>query len=364
MLMLIFGTRPEAIKLGPVAAELKLLGCQLNIVCTGQHSDLLRGTPAESDLAGATSLGLASDGSVLRWLRGAERALAGPTGPLSGIVVVQGDTMSALAGARAAAEKGLVLAHVEAGVRSHRLTEPWPEEGFRVEIDRLADWYYAPTSTAFANLLAEGAPLTRIITTGNSVVSALARYAAATPKPPSDHCLVTMHRREWLEREGFMGVLDALQAAAREHPAARFIWPMHPAVAQRVGLMRAWFETMPSNFMVVAPLPYREAISVLSHAFGVLTDSGGLVEEAATLGVPSVQLRNVSDRPEAIEVGVSQLCPPTADGVMQGVAALCGGAFPRCPTVVYGGVDSAAKVARHLASLDAASTVPTPLEVN
>lgn len=349
MITCIFGTRPEAIKLGPVVAQLFGLGKQVRVLCTGQHASLLAGTPAETDLAFAESLGLASDGVVMKWLHRAERELTPKLAEQPSVVMVQGDTMSALAGARAAAELGAVLAHVEAGVRSKRMDEPWPEEGFRVEIDRLADWYFAPTTTAYANLIAEGRQPHRIAVTGNSVVSALERYTGAKPQPPSDHMLVTLHRREFLSGPSFVGVLDALAAAAADHPAARFIWPMHPAVAPKAA---RWLQSLPNNLLVVEPLRYREAALTLSHSFGVLTDSGGLIEEAATLGVPSVQLRNVSDRPEAIEVGVSRLEPPTPEGVYRAVQALTTGALPRRPTDVYGSVDAASVIARAIAKLD------------
>jgi len=321
------------------------------VLLTGQHRELLAGTPAESDLADAESLGLASDGCVLAWLRTAERALVPRLAEQPSVVVVQGDTMSALAGARAAASLNAVLAHVEAGVRSHRLDEPWPEEAQRVEIDRLADWYYAPTSTAYANLVAEGCEATRIRVTGNSVVSALARYTNATPQPPTDHCLVTLHRREFVQGAHFTEVLDALASAAADHAAARFFWPMHPAVEPKAA---RWLLALPRNLIVTKPMHYRETAGVLAHAFGVLTDSGGLVEEAATLGVPSVQLRNVSDRPEAIDAGVSRCEAPTGDGVYRAVQALTTGTMPRRPTDTFGGPDAASHIARHLASLDMA----------
>jgi UDP-N-acetylglucosamine 2-epimerase (non-hydrolysing) len=351
----VFGTRPEAIKLGPVVAELDALGADVRVLCTGQHTHLLAGTPAESDLKHAESLGLASDGKVLRWLDRAERAIRAKLVDASGVVVVQGDTMSALAATRAAwRPTGSLVAHVEAGVRSHNIREPWPEEAFRCEIDSLADWYYAPTTSAYANLVAEGHPANRILVTGNTVVSALERYTRATPVPPSDHCLVTLHRREFLQSGHFVEVLDALAAAAADHAAARFFWPMHPVVEP---MAARWLLRLPSNLIVSKPMPYREAAGVLAHAFGVLTDSGGLIEEAATLGVPSVQLRNVSDRPEAIEAGVSRLEPPTAEGVYRALQALSTGALPRRPSAVFGDTGSAAAVARHLSSLNALAEV-------
>ena len=349
MITFVYGTRPDAIKLGPIVAELRLLEVPLQIVSTGQHTDLLRGTPAETDLRDSLSLNLKSDGNVMRWVHAAQRPLQEAL-LAADIVVVQGDTMSAYAAAQAATKLEKVLVHVEAGVRSHYLDEPWPEERFRIQIDEHADWHYAATPHAFANLLAEGHEIQRIRVTGNSVVSALARYAGAQPCDPADHCLVTLHRREWMDGPHFVTVLDALFEAARDHAAARFIWPMHPTVAKR--LSQNWVKSAPPNFLLMSPLPYREAAGLLAHAFGVLTDSGGLVEEAATLGVPSVQLRNVSDRPEAIDAGVSRLETPTPEGVHRAMEALTTGIMPRRPSPVFGDVTAAAQIARALAQLD------------
>src|SRR5205085_8810914 len=148
-------------------------------------------------------------------------------------------------------------------------------------------------------------------------------------------------------------VLDALASSADDHRAARFLWPMHPTVAKR--LSRSWFEHLPSNLLIMRPLPYAEMAGLVAHAFGVLTDSGGLVEDAATLGTPSIQLRNVSDRPEAIAAGVSRREPATAAGIFNGLQALTTGALPRRPSDAFGDVTAASQIARHLAALDNSS---------
>lgn len=349
MITLVYGSRPEALKLGPVAAELKALRAPFNVICTGQHTDLLKGTPAESDLSGGRNLGFASAGDVLRWLYRVEGALFQALSSTS-LVVVQGDTMSALAGARAAAKGNLLLAHVEAGVRSHNLTEPWPEEGFRTEITQLASWHYAPTANCFANLLAEGVRAERVRVTGNTVVSALARYTGASPQPPQSHLFVTLHRREWLQGKHFFEVLDAFGESATERPLIQFVWPMHPNILKR--LSAKWLGSVPHNFRIIPALPYRDSIAVLSSAFGAITDSGGVAEEAATLGVPAIHLRNITDRPEAIEAGVARWEPPTREGVLNAVAIMAAGSIARRPSDCFGDITSASQVARHLTSLD------------
>jgi len=354
MILIAFGTRPEAIKLGPVAAELAADKVPFGLLATGQHRELLVGTPAETDLAAASSLGLPSEGNVVRWLARArarvrvwlrEHEEFDP-------VVVQGDTMSALAVARAACDAGRAVAHIEAGVRSHDRANPWPEEQTRVEITELARWHYAATPTAWANLAQEGVPSSLIVLTGNPIVSALARYTAARPCGPQPHILVTLHRREWLLGDCVAEVVSALADAARAEPRVEFIWPVHPAVHARVN---GAFASLPPNLIPTGPLEYGKCARVLASALGVLTDSGGLQEEAATLGVPCAVLRTVTDRPESVQAGVARCFAPDANGVKAAVAALTGGKLKRQALDVYGTPESAARIARHLAQVASVS---------
>jgi UDP-N-acetylglucosamine 2-epimerase (non-hydrolysing) len=186
--------------------------------------------------------------------------------------------------------------------------------------------------------------------TGNSVVSALMRYAPfKVVTPPIAQLLVTMHRREVIKTGAVKEVYDAFVTAAREHPHVTFLWPIHPAVSPHLPALR-----LHANLQLLAPLPHRELILQLSHSIGVLTDSGGLVEEAATLGVPTIILRNHNDRPEAVEAGIARQEAPTAAGVTDGVAALLGGQFARRATTVYGAEDAAEQIAQHLVKLSAA----------
>lgn len=345
--LLVFGTRPEAIKLGPCAAELRALRVPFGVLSTGQHQELLKGTPAETDLAGGVSLGIPSKGKVIpyvtdvanraeQWLREHEEYE---------IVVVQGDTMSALAVAQAAVQADRLVVHVEAGVRSGDLDNPWPEEETRIQITKLASWHYAATPTAFANLLAEGVPHERIRLTGNPVVSAIARYSNAVPRAPMNVILFTMHRREWAQGEHVQEVVEALKEAAFRSPEVKFVWPVHPALEGKIEVVTT------ENLLICDPLRYQLAVEALAAAMGVITDSGGLCEESATLGVPCAVMRWATDRPEALEAGVARLFPPTGEGVRNAVDCLLGGQLPRRPTELYGDVTSAAQVARLLAQL-------------
>lgn len=344
-LAFVYGTRPEAIKTGPVVSELRLRGIDPLLLCTGQHDSLLKGTPAESDLAQSVSLALPSDGTVWEWVRTGSQRLRhefvarGVTG-----VVVQGDTMSALAGARAACYQGLPLYHVEAGIRSGSLTEPWPEERIRMEIAQMAVWHYAPTETARCNLVGEGISRARILVTGNPVVSAIARYAPDVQPAvtPGNHIVVTMHRREAREIGAIRDALAAVWKWAELHPECDVIWPAHPGT----GLPKI----RTSNFWVCEPLPYREMLQLVNRSVGIATDSGGLQEEAATLGVPCAVLRNITDRPESVDLGLACLFPPGGTGIIKALDALWMRQIDRIPSDCYGTVHSARNIAAHIAS--------------
>jgi UDP-N-acetylglucosamine 2-epimerase (non-hydrolysing) len=345
MIALIYGTRPEAIKLAPVAASLRRQQVPFSVICTGQHTDLLAGIDTFKGY-NYHYLKLPSQGDVSSWLQRAQpkiRSALFDSG--AQVVVVQGDTMSALAAARASRELGVVLAHVEAGVRSGNLQEPWPEEGFRREITRLADWHYAPTSTAYANLFVENVSPQRILMTGNTVVSALAQ-AGAVARAPEPYLLMTMHRREWLDKVDLVRWGVAVAQAAQQQPTLSIIWPMHPAVAAH------WHApTMPANVNIIKPLPHDKMLDKLSRCQGLLTDSGGLVEEATTLGIPTAILRRYNDRPEAVEAGIARQYDPSPAGLLGAISMLSSGVIEREPTAAYGDASAAEQVARHLAKL-------------
>ena len=347
-LLFVFGTRPEAIKIGPVVAALRKMNVNTRILTTGQHTDLLRGTPAESDLVDAENCGLASDGNVVRWLTRAQDVLKAQYDRLTPrMVVVQGDTMSALAAASAAHMDGIPVAHIEAGIRSHNPDNPWPEETTRVSIAEMAEWHYAPTDTALKNLVTEGVTIDRIRVTGNPIVSAIARYTDAKfVKEPLKQIMVTLHRREIQTPEKVQELTEAIYAAAAACGEHLFVWPQHPAFAKL-----AVQKVKPLNVYLPGPLPYKTFVESLAASKGLITDSGGAVEEAATLGVPTIVLRAVTDRPEAEAAGIAVRGDPTAENVMSGTLKLMLGDIERKPHAIYGGVDAAERIAAHLASI-------------
>lgn len=351
-LVVIFGTRPEAIKIGPVVAELRNLGIQPTMLCTGQHTSLLHGTPAESDLAGAETLGLPSTGNVTTWLLHASAVLEEwfRTREPSW-VVVQGDTMSAYAGAKAAHQAGWPVAHIEAGLRSGDLNNPWPEEGFRRDIAQLASLHFAPTDRARENLLAEGVSRETIFVTGNPGVSALTTYTSARPfTKPTKTLLFTMHRREWLQSPNHLAILDALQ---RLDPSFDLLWPVHPAV----NLQGA--PPLPGNVHLLPPLSYRVTLTLLAQSWGILTDSGGLQEEAVTLGVPCAVLRKTCDRPEGFSPICHRFNPEHLSDALRWITT----PRPRMPSHAYGLPDAARLIAMRILEKCTLSTVRSPTPV-
>lgn len=348
--LVVFGTRPELNKLGVVVAALRQRGLSVAVVATGQHSDLLDADTLKR-LGPVLTLGVASDGSVLRFVARAQRALTEHMKRVAPrCVVVQGDTMSAYAGALAAASLDVPVAHVEAGLRSGDLDDPWPEEGIRVAITRLAIWHYAPTTTAAMHVANERPSKlqlnTEILVTGNTSVDALLALGVRPSAELGADVLVTLHRRELRERADFGAVLLALVDAVAATPLVRAIWPVHPAMERHLANL-----VLPRNFLAIKPLPHAMLAQTLAGARGVLTDSGGIVEEAATLGVPTAVLRNVTDRPEAEEAGIARRFPVTPNGVTLAWVMLCKAEIARTPTSVYGDGNAAAHIARHLAKV-------------
>lgn len=354
-IMFVFGTRPEIIKVMPVVEALQARGFTPTCVLTGQHQELVQGTPLALARV-IVPLGVKSDGNVTRWLQRAHRALV----PVlvehaPKLVVVQGDTMSAYVGARVAFGRGIPVAHIEAGVRSGDASEPWPEEGMRQEIDMLATWRYAATDHARENLLNEGCEPSTVIVTGNTVVTALAHYTRARRAfPPAKRVVVTLHRRE-LTRDlpRFKPVVEALVGAIRAYPDVGFVWPVHPAVAGVV------FSQKPANLEFLPAMAYAKFAEMVARAQGILTDSGGLVEEATTLGVPVAVLRRVTDRPEAEAIGTARRFPPTPDGARAAVSALVE-PWAVGPSAIYGTERAADHVAEHLAGVVATPVALVP----
>lgn len=324
-LALLVGTRPEAIKLLPVARALTQAGARPWLFVTGQHRELLRPLLDELGLVPDEDLDVLAPGQDLGALSArvllAVQALLRRRRPSR--LIVQGDTTSVAMGALAAFYEGVPVAHVEAGLRTHDVRNPFPEEVNRRLASVLADLHFAPTPRAREHLLSEGVPAERVHVVGNTVVDALlhVRDHVLPQRPPeAELCallasprplvLVTAHRRESFGA-GLAAIADGLLRLAADFPGAVDIaYPLH-ANPQVAGPMRSRLTGVPEIHLLPA-LGYTAFVRLLTRARLVITDSGGVQEEAAALGVPLLVARHTSERPEALEAGVGELIGPHA----------------------------------------------------
>lgn len=329
-LLLLAGTRPEIIKQAPLrfAADLRDdWNCRLCF--TGQHRDLGRQMLSDLGLCADSHLALMQpDQRPPDFLGAAVTAVAALLREeRPDWLAVQGDTTTALAGALAAFYERIPVLHVEAGLRTHNLNLPFPEEGHRQLISRVASAHAAPTAGAAAQLRAENIPAERILVCGNTGIDCLLhvvrqqkRFPAhpATIPPAlvqeaarrsatgleSPLVLVTLHRRESFGAP-LAGMCRALSRVARENPRALFVLPVHPNPEVQ-STIRAGLGALP-NFCLVAPQPFTAFAWLLQHSTLLVTDSGGLQEEGPALGKPVLILREVTERPEAVRCGGARL---------------------------------------------------------
>lgn len=305
MWVVIYGTRPEAQKLRPFLRACREAGQPVTVIATGQHTSLLAPWQGDPLLTPQVDLDLPAFGDPFDY---AEHAAVELHAHLDRLrprwVIVQGDTASAMAGATAAATLNLPLYHIEAGVRSGNPDEPWPEERFRVAIDAIASAGACPTPHTQLNLQREGKDVSRFPVTGNTGIDALLELVQPTPYRGS-HTLITIHRRDNLG-DRLRAYVQALLTLASAEPTALFLWPTHP----NPGVQQALPQHPPQNLVLLPPIPPQPFAQLLATAACVLTDSGGVQEEACTLGIPCVVLRTVTDRPESVQLNRAVLAQP------------------------------------------------------
>lgn len=319
----IFGTRPEAIKMAPLVRALQVCAWADARVCvTAQHREMLDQVLDCFDLEADFDLDIMLPGqdagsvasSVLLQLRGVLREFK------PDLVLVHGDTVTTLAAALAAYFERIPVAHVEAGLRTADLYSPWPEEGMRRMVGPIAELHFAPTARARQNLLDEGVDPDTVHVTGNTVVDALLGCVAAVEADSTAEqqlaanfpflaaerriVLVTGHRREnfglAMER-----ICAALRQIAEAFPDVDVVYPVHlnPNVREPVNRLLVGVP----NIHLIEPLDYRAFVYLMARAYLILTDSGGIQEEAPSLGKPVLVMRDTTERPEAIEAGTVKL---------------------------------------------------------
>ena len=319
----IFGTRPEAIKMAPLVLALAAdERFEAKVCVTGQHREMLDQVLGLFSITPDFDLKIMKPGQDLTDVTSA--ILQGLKTVLNDfkpdIVLVHGDTATTFAASLAAYYQQIPVAHVEAGLRTGNLYSPWPEEGNRKLTGALAKINFAPTETSRENLLREGVSPANIVVTGNTVIDALldvvkrldqdpkllaqASAPAAFLDPARKMILVTGHRRESFG-DGFERICQALMEVAQQHPEVDIVYPVHlnPNVREPVNRLLNGI----GNIYLIAPLDYLPFVHMMTRAHIILTDSGGIQEEAPSLGKPVLVMRDTTERPEAVSAGTVKL---------------------------------------------------------
>lgn len=317
----VFGTRPEAIKLAPLIIEFqKRENCITEICLTGQHKEMLSQVLTDFEIKESINLQLMKENQTLVGF--ASVALNEIDKYLHSskpdVVLVHGDTSTALYGALAAFYNKIPVAHIEAGLRTHSKYSPFPEEMNRTLVAKLTEWHLSPTLLSKENLLKENISSDNILVTGNTVIDALLLMAnkqkgkkfSITGVPDdvlnSDRrlVLITMHRRENFG-QGLLDICSAIAELANQFPDCFFVYPVHPNPNVVDNVKKVLSDK--NNIYLIAPQDYTRFVYLMNRSYIILTDSGGVQEEAPSLGKPILVLRENTERPEAIDAGTVKL---------------------------------------------------------
>ncbi len=349
-IMLVFGTRPEAIKMAPLVKEfLRYPEKFETVVCvTGQHREMLDQVLRIFDIQPDYDLNIMKQGQDLydvtaRVLVGMRNVLRKV---LPDVVLVHGDTTTSTAAALAAFYQQIPVGHIEAGLRTHDIYSPWPEEMNRQITSRIATYHFSPTPLSKQNLLAEGIKEEQIVVTGNTVIDALYRvvdhikknlkldaelesllkqagYDVTRLKEGKKLVLITGHRRENFG-EGFVHICTAIKDLTKKYPDVDFVYPMHLNPNVRKPIYEVFEDNLSGlgNMFFIEPLEYLSFVYLMEKSNIVLTDSGGIQEEAPGLGKPVLVMRDTTERPEALEAGTVKLVGTSYDKIVNEVSAL------------------------------------------
>lgn len=348
-IMLVFGTRPEAIKMAPLVKEFQKHPDQFKtIVCvTGQHRQMLDQVLEIFDIKPDYDLNIMKQGQDLYDVTA--RVLTGMRDVLKearpDVVLVHGDTTTSTAAALAAFYQQIPVGHVEAGLRTHNIYSPWPEEMNRQITGRIATYDFAPTPLSRSNLLSEGIDEKKITVTGNTVIDALywvVDKIKSTPELNEELAaqllnagydttrtasrklvLITGHRRENFG-DGFISMCKAIKALTEKYPDVDFVYPMHLNPNVRKPIHEVFGENLEGlgNMFFIEPLEYLSFVYLMEKSTIVLTDSGGIQEEAPGLGKPVLVMRDTTERPEALEAGTVKLVGTDYNNIVNEVSAL------------------------------------------
>jgi UDP-N-acetylglucosamine 2-epimerase (non-hydrolysing) len=338
VIAVVFGTRPEAVKMAPVVWALRAAAAVRVSVCvTGQHRSMLDQILQPFGLVPDVDLDVMEPNQSLSGLtaRAVTRLDRFLTEQRPDLLLVQGDTTTAFAAALAAFYQRVPVGHVEAGLRTGDLNSPWPEEANRVLVSRLATLHFAPTPRARDTLLREGVSPDRIFLTGNTVVDALLRVVREVDRDPPpvpglpagllngfhQIVLITGHRRENFG-PGLEAVCHSIAELSLRFRDTHFVYPVHLNPNVREPVNRLLRPAERPNVHLIDPLPYREFIELFRKSWLVMSDSGGVQEEAPTLGKPVLLMRDTTERPEAVEAGAVQLVGTHFDKIVAAASRL------------------------------------------
>lgn len=346
--LLVFGTRPEAIKMVPLVKEFQKNREHFEtVVCvTGQHREMLDQVLQLFGIIPDYDLNIMRPGQDLYDVT--TRILTGMRGVLTqshpDMVLVHGDTTTSVASALSAFYQQIPVGHVEAGLRTHNIYSPWPEEMNRQLTGRIATWHFSPTLLSRQNLLAEGIQENRITVTGNTVIDALhlvvdkiereeelrnkleelllnRGYDVKRLAGRKRLVLITGHRRENFGG-GFRHICLAIKALGKQYPDIDFVYPMHLNPNVRKPIQEVFGQEKMQNTFFIEPLDYLPFVYLMKKSFLVLTDSGGIQEEAPSLGKPVLVMRDTTERPEALEAGTVRLVGTDSRRIIEEVSRL------------------------------------------
>ena len=346
-ILLVFGTRPEAIKMAPLVKKLQEMpeAFQTIVCVTGQHREMLDQVLRLFDITPEYDLNIMKPNQDLYDIT--SRILLGMRDVLKevqpDIVLVHGDTTTSMAAALAAFYQQIPVGHVEAGLRTGNIYSPWPEEMNRLITGRITTYHFSPTPLARENLLQEHVAEGQIIVTGNTVIDALQmvvgklREDTALAEEVANRIsemgydvmrlngakrmvLITGHRRENFG-EGFLNICHAIKHLAEQYPDVDFVYPMHLNPNVRKPVLEILGEGA-ENVFLIEPLDYLPFVYMMQHCTLILTDSGGVQEEAPGLGKPVLVMRDTTERPEAVEAGTVLLVGTNREKIEQGVSQL------------------------------------------
>jgi UDP-N-acetylglucosamine 2-epimerase (non-hydrolysing) len=334
----VFGTRPEAIKMSVLAKKLNNeKNIEHKICVTAQHREMLDQVLQLFEITPDFDLDIMQHGQDLtdvtnRVLTGMRDLFKNEWKP--DLVLVHGDTTTCFATALAAFYDGIDVGHVEAGLRTGNLQSPFPEEANRVLVSKIATYHFAPTDKNVDNLKREGVKSDKIVKTGNTVIDSLVyvseKLKGFSPKisdtilthlvaENKKYVLITGHRRENFGK-GFIQICEAIKELAQLNPDYYFVYPVHlnPNVQKPVNVILGDLK----NVQLITPLQYEDFVFAMKHCYLILTDSGGVQEEAPGLGKPVLVMRDTTERPEAVEAGTVKLVGADKEKIIKGVQLL------------------------------------------